>query len=59
MSESLVNSFVLQGLPQDFESFVTMESVNPWPMNLRHRSQVFSDTRTEKMKQASTGSGNA
>ena len=50
MSDTLVNSFVLQGLPIDFESFVTMESFNPSTstIDLRHRIQVFADAREQK-----------
>lgn len=53
MSDSLINSFILQGLPNDFESFITMEGFHPSTsvMDLRHRLQMYSDTREEKMKQ--------
>ena len=53
MSDSLVNSFILQGLPSDFESFVTMEgfNVSSSSMDLRYRLQVFADSKEEKLKQ--------
>ena len=53
MSDSLVNSFVLQGLPSSYESFVTMETFNPSSstIDLRQKLQVFADTQNERVKQ--------
>ena len=50
MSDSLVNSFTLQGLPSEYESFVTMESFHPSSssVELRQRIQVFADSREQK-----------